>query len=98
MFQPVIKWSGSKRSQSSELIKMFPQNINTYYEPFCGGVCIMGYKDEYEDKLTYTIFHLGEDDAIFSMRKDGSGGINCMNKIDFVDMVSRVLSLLNNNK
>lgn len=65
---------------------------------FGGGVCIMGYKDECEDKLTYTIFHLGEDDAIFSMRKDGSGGINCMNKIDFVDMVSRALSLLNNNK
>ena len=41
MFQPVIKWSGSKRSQSSELIKMFPQNINTYYEPFCGGCSML---------------------------------------------------------
>ena len=37
MFQPVIKWSGSKRSQSSEIIKYFPKEIDTYYEPFCGG-------------------------------------------------------------
>lgn len=36
-FQPVIKWSGSKRSQANEIIKYFPKNINTYYEPFVGG-------------------------------------------------------------
>lgn len=36
-FQPVIKWSGSKRSQSDEIIKYFPTNIDTYYEPFIGG-------------------------------------------------------------
>lgn len=40
-FQPVIKWSGSKRSQSDEIIKYFPQNINTYYEPFCGGCSVL---------------------------------------------------------
>ena len=33
-FQPVIKWSGSKRSQSEEIIKYFPKEIDTYYEPF----------------------------------------------------------------
>lgn len=36
-FQPVIKWSGSKRSQAKEIIKHFPNKINTYYEPFVGG-------------------------------------------------------------
>lgn len=36
-FQPVIKWSGSKRSQSDELLSMFPDEIETYYEPFVGG-------------------------------------------------------------
>ena len=41
MFQPVIKWSGSKRSQSSEIIKYFPKEIDTYYEPFCGGASIL---------------------------------------------------------
>lgn len=41
MFQPVIKWSGSKRSQSSELIKLFPNSIDTYYEPFCGGCSML---------------------------------------------------------
>lgn len=36
-FQPVIKWSGSKRSQADEIIKYFPTEMNTYYEPFIGG-------------------------------------------------------------
>ena len=40
-FQPVIKWSGSKRSQSEEIIKYFPKEINTYYEPFCGGCSVL---------------------------------------------------------
>ena len=38
MFQPVIKWSGSKRSQANDILKFFPKQINTYYEPFCGGM------------------------------------------------------------
>lgn len=41
MFQPVIKWSGSKRSQASEIIKYFPKEIKTYYEPFCGGASML---------------------------------------------------------
>lgn len=41
MFEPVIKWSGSKRSQANEIIKYFPKEINTYYEPFCGGCSML---------------------------------------------------------
>lgn len=41
MFQPVIKWSGSKRSQSNDIIKYFPKDIDTYYEPFCGGASVL---------------------------------------------------------
>ena len=40
-FQPVIKWSGSKRSQASEIIKYFPKQIDTYFEPFCGGAYVV---------------------------------------------------------
>lgn len=41
-FQPAIKWSGSKRSQSEEIIKRIPlKEYNTYYEPFCGGCSIL---------------------------------------------------------
>ena len=36
MIKPVIKWSGSKRSQSSEIIKFLPDSFDTYYEPFVG--------------------------------------------------------------
>lgn len=39
--QPAIKWSGSKRSQAKEIIgNHFPVVIDTYYEPFCGGLSI----------------------------------------------------------
>lgn len=40
-FQPVIKWSGSKRSQCEDIIGLFPFEIDTYYEPFCGGCSIL---------------------------------------------------------
>lgn len=41
MFEPAIKWSGSKRSQAEEIIKRFPKKIDTYYEPFCGGCSVL---------------------------------------------------------
>lgn len=37
MFQPVIKWSGSKRSQSAKIKSFLPDSFNTYFEPFLGG-------------------------------------------------------------
>lgn len=41
-FQPVIKWSGSKRSQSEAIISKIPdKKYNTYYEPFCGGCSVL---------------------------------------------------------
>lgn len=41
MYEPVIKWSGSKRSQAKEILEYFPNKINTYYEPFCGGCSVL---------------------------------------------------------
>jgi len=40
MIEPLIKWTGSKRSQASEIISHFPKKIGTYYEPFCGGCSV----------------------------------------------------------
>lgn len=40
-FEPVIKWSGSKRSQAENILKFFPKEIDTYYEPFCGGASVL---------------------------------------------------------
>ena len=41
-FRPVIKWSGSKRSQSEEIINRIPnKEYDTYYEPFCGGCSVL---------------------------------------------------------
>lgn len=39
--QPAIKWSGSKRSQAEAIVARFPREIDTYYEPFCGGASVL---------------------------------------------------------
>ena len=41
MFEPVIKWSGSKRSQAENILTYFSKEIDTYYEPFCGGASVL---------------------------------------------------------
>lgn len=41
MINPVIKWSGSKRSQADVIKKNAPDTFNTYYEPFVGGGAIL---------------------------------------------------------
>jgi DNA adenine methylase len=43
IFMPVIKWSGSKRYQAPLIVAEFPQEIDTYYEPFCGSCAVMKY-------------------------------------------------------
>lgn len=50
-FQPVIKWSGSKRSQADEIIKYFPKRIKTYYEPFVGGASMLRKLIDYSDSI-----------------------------------------------
>jgi len=61
-FQPIIKWCGSKRSQTNEIIKHFPKNINVYYEPFCGGASIMRGLMESDIKVKqFIISDLNED-------------------------------------
>jgi len=41
MNQPVIKWTGSKRYLSNEIISYFKKDIDTYYEPFIGGGSVL---------------------------------------------------------
>jgi DNA adenine methylase len=40
-FQPVIKWTGSKRTISDKIVSTFPEGYNTYYEPFIGSGSIL---------------------------------------------------------
>lgn len=37
----LVKWVGSKRIQSEEIVQYFPSFIDTYYEPFCGGCSVL---------------------------------------------------------
>lgn len=39
--QPIIKWSGSKRSQTEQILRYFPKEMDTYYEPFIGGGSVL---------------------------------------------------------
>lgn len=42
--QPVIKWSGSKRSQAQNIVSYIPdKKYAIYYEPFCGSCAILAY-------------------------------------------------------
>ncbi len=41
MIDPIVKWSGSKRSQVDEILRYFPRQIDTYYEPFVGGGSVL---------------------------------------------------------
>ncbi len=40
-FAPVIKWSGSKRSQANQIVSFAPNKFNCYYEPFVGGGSVL---------------------------------------------------------
>jgi DNA adenine methylase len=37
----LVKWSGSKRIQASRIVDLFPDEIDTYYEPFMGGASVL---------------------------------------------------------
>ena len=40
-FQPVIKWTGSKRTIADQIVSVFPQEYDNYYEPFIGSGAIV---------------------------------------------------------
>lgn len=41
--QPVIKWSGSKRTQAEQIVSFVDKSYDTYYESFCGGCSVLFY-------------------------------------------------------
>lgn len=41
MIEPLIRWSGSKRTQIDNLSKYFPSKYNRYFEPFVGGGSVL---------------------------------------------------------
>lgn len=41
--QPVIKWSGSKRSQAKSIVSFITKKYDTFYQPFCGSCAILMY-------------------------------------------------------
>lgn len=43
ILQPVIKWSGSKRSQAEAIVNLIDKQYDTYYESFCGGCSVLYY-------------------------------------------------------
>ena len=46
MLDPLVKWSGSKRSQAKAIVEeMFRKrsSYETYIEPFCGGCSVLYY-------------------------------------------------------
>ena len=52
-FQPVIKWSGSKRPIAQDIVDLFPREINNYYEPFCGNSSFKRTIGKSNDSIVY---------------------------------------------
>ena len=46
MAKPVIKWTGSKRSQAKKIVSLMPEQYNRYFEPFIGGGSVLYSLDE----------------------------------------------------
>ena len=40
-FDVLVKWTGSKRSQATRILRHFPRRIGTYFEPFLGGGSVL---------------------------------------------------------
>ena len=43
VLEPLVKWSGSKRSQAKDIVSAIPHSYETYYEAFCGGCSVLYY-------------------------------------------------------
>lgn len=39
--KPFVKWAGGKRSIINDLVKLSPNEFNTYYEPFAFGGALL---------------------------------------------------------
>ena len=63
-FQPIIKWTGSKRSQSFEIINKFPKEIDTYFEPFLGGGSVFRALTDSDVKVKHYVLSDLNDDLI----------------------------------
>ena len=59
--QPVIKWSGSKRSQAHDITSYIGKDYDTYYEPFCGGCAVLAYIIERENLANHFKFFVCSD-------------------------------------
>lgn len=51
IYEPVIKWSGSKRNLASKLLIHLPKKFNQYFEPFLGGGAIFYLIDQKHKKI-----------------------------------------------
>ena len=41
IMKPIIKWAGGKGGNLSYIRELLPENFNTYYEPFAGGLAVL---------------------------------------------------------
>lgn len=54
--QPLVKWSGSKRSQAKAIAERIPDGCDTYYESFCGGCSVLFYiLNNYPNKFKHYV-------------------------------------------
>ena len=68
--KPIVKWSGGKKDEIKQFVDMFPQDIETYGEPFFGGGAVFFHLKP--DKSVVSDLHKELIDFYISM-KEGKG-------------------------
>ena len=88
--KPIIKWSGGKSDEISKIKSHFPENIETYLEPFAGGAAVFFYLEPKKAVISdvhnelihlYTSIKEGKSNEIYDFMKENKNDSETYYKI-----------------
>ena len=101
---PILKWAGGKKQLLSEIEKVLPREITTYYEPFLGGASVLffiqpkiAYVNDYNSDLinVYDCVKNNIEELILDLKKH-KNSVDYFYKIRELDRDANVFNRLTN--